>query len=100
METSEILKKVGIKPEQPVLSITAEEALENLLVAIKEYCPSLSIEKMSKKHLQALLLSYGNSVTMYHPENFHQERAALLENFEVLKHYGLSDEDYDSIDFC
>lgn len=100
MDALKILKKAGINPEEPVLLITAEEALENLLVAIEEYCPDLKVNKMTKKDLKTLLSSYGYSVTMYHPEDYHQERSALLENFKMLQKYGLTEDDYDSIDFC
>ncbi len=50
----EILKKIGIKPDEPVLLITAEEALENILEAIEEYCPHLRIDIITKKDLETL----------------------------------------------
>ncbi|MEO0114027.1 MAG: hypothetical protein ABIK93_00950 [candidate division WOR-3 bacterium] len=100
MKVEELLRKVNINPSEPVLLITAEEALENLLEAIEEYCPNLQIEKMTKEDLKTLLDSYAGSVINYHPEKYHQERGALLECFKMLKRYGLTDDDYDSIDFC
>ncbi|MCS7249593.1 MAG: hypothetical protein NZ608_01490 [candidate division WOR-3 bacterium] len=45
MNPTKLLKNLGIKPDEPILQITAEEALENLLEAIKEYCPHLKLEK-------------------------------------------------------
>lgn len=100
MKALRLLKKAGINLNEPVLLITAEEALGNLLEAIEEYCPDMKINKMTKEDLQALLNSYNDCVSKYHPENYHQERVALLENFEMLRRYGLTDEDYPCIDFC
>lgn len=99
MVASTLLKRKGIKPNEPILSITAEEALDSLLEAIEEYCPDLQVNKMTGEDIKALLDSYSNSVMLYHPENYHQERGALIENFKMLKRYGLTDDDYDSIDF-
>jgi len=100
MDVADLLKKKGIEPSEPALLITAEDALEYLLEAIEEYCPNLEVDKMSKKDLQALLNSYAECVILYHPEDSHQERAVLLKHFEMLKKYGLGDEDFSSIDFC
>ena len=95
-----LLKRASIDPEEPILLITAEEALENLLEAVEEYTPHLKINKMSKKDIETLLDSYGDCIIDYHPEAYHQERAALLQNSEMLKRYGLTDNDYNSLDFC
>jgi KaiC/GvpD/RAD55 family RecA-like ATPase len=100
MKPSTLLKRTGIDSEERVLLITAEEAMENLLKAIEEFCPHLKINKMKKENIEALLDSYSDSIINYHPENYHQERAALLENIEMLKSYGLTNDDYNSIDFC
>lgn len=99
MKPSTILNKVGINPDEPILLITAEEALENLLEAIEEYSPNLKINRLTKKDIEDLLDSYSECIINYHPENYHQERAALLDNIEMLRRYGLTDEDYNSIDF-
>ncbi len=99
MKTSTILKKTGVNPDKPVLLITAEEAIENLLETIEEYCPNLKLNKMAKEDIEALLDSYGECVIDYHPESYHQERGALLKNFETLEKYGLTDKDYESLDF-
>jgi hypothetical protein len=100
MKPLTLLKKVGINFDEPVLLITAEESIENLLETIEEYCPNLKINKMTKKDIKTLLDSYGNCVINYHPEKYHQERATLLKNFEMLRRYGLTDDDYRYIDFC
>lgn len=99
MKPSTLLKRVGINPDEPVLLITAEEAIENLLEAIEEHCPDLKINKMEKKDIETLINSYGGCIINYHPENYHQERATLLKNFEMLRRYGLTNDDYNSIDF-
>jgi|GEM_PF-832480 len=99
-EATKLLKRKGIDPDELIQYISAADALENLMSAAEEYCPGLKIDEMRKRDIWALLKSYGNSVTRYHPEGDHQERGAFLENFEMLKKYGLRDEDYSSIDFC
>ncbi|HHT9106368.1 MAG TPA: hypothetical protein ACFYD7_10900 [Candidatus Wujingus californicus] len=100
MKSSTILKETGIKPDEPILLITAEEALVSLLEAIEEHDLELKMNKMTKEDIKALLNSYGDCVVNYHPEDYHQERAALLQNFGMLKRYGLTDDDYNSLDFC
>lgn len=100
MKTSTLLQTKGIKPEKSVLLITAEEALDDILETIEEYCPNLEVDKMTKEDISTLLNSYADCVCSYHPENHHQERAVLLKNFEMLKQYGMTDDDYDDLDFC
>ena len=100
MNPSVLLKKKGINPNEPAFLITYEEAFRNLLEAIELYCSSLDVNRMTKEDIMALLSSYGSCVIKYHPENYHQERGALLENFEILKRYGLDDEDHSILDFC
>jgi len=99
MKALTLLKKTGIKPDKPILSITTEEAVEALLEAIKEYCPDFEIDKMTPEDLQTLLSDYGNCIVNYHPENYHQERAVLLKHFDMLKRYGLTRDDFHSLDF-
>ena len=94
-----LLIKSGIDSGKSVLFISKEEALSNLLETVEEYCPDLKVDKMSKEDIEILLESYGNCVIDYHPENSHQERGALLRNFDMLKKHGLSDEDYSVLDF-
>jgi len=100
MKPSTLLKKKGIKPEESVLLISAEEALNNILETIEEYCPNLEIGKMTKEDISTLLNSYADCVVNYHPESQHQERAVLLKNFEMLKQYGMTENDYEALDFC
>lgn len=99
MKSKTLFEKLDINPNKPVLLVTYTESFENLIEATEEYCPYLEIDKMSKEDLIMLLESYGNCVINYHPEDYHQERAALIENFEMLKKYGLTDKDFDSLDF-
>ena len=100
MKPSTSLKRKGIKPEKSVLLITAEEALENLLETIEEYCSDLKIDKIAKEDISTLFNSYAECVIDFHPENHHQERAVLLKNFDMLKQYGMTDDDYEALDFC
>ncbi len=54
---------------------------------------------MSKNDLEILLDSIGNATINYHPENYHQERGALLENSGMLRKYGLTDAEIKALDF-
>ncbi len=99
MEVLTILKSKDIDPKKPVLTISREEALERLIETAQEFCPSLRIESMSKKDLETLLDNLGGTTINYHPENYHQERAALLENSQILKRYGITDEEIKALDF-
>jgi hypothetical protein len=99
LKSLNILKSKDINPNEPVLIINKVEALERLIEAITEFCPSLKAESMSKNDLEILLDSLGNTTINYHPENYHQERAALLENSKMLQKYGLTDEEIRSLDF-
>jgi len=99
MTPLKILKSKGIDPNESVLEISREEALERLIEVIEEFCPNLKVESMSKNDLEILLDSLGDTTVNYHPENFHQERAALLENSEMLRKYGLTDEEVNGLDF-
>ena len=99
MKPQALLKANGIEPVEPVLLITAEEALTNLTSVVEEYCPNVRLDKLSKKELMALLESYGQCVMDYHPENEHQERGTILRSVEILKKYGLTEDDIQSIDF-
>ncbi len=100
MNAKELLKQKGIDSDEPVLQINREEALVGIMVAIKKYCPSVKIEKMSKKDLEGLVDSLGEDIINYHPENYHQERSALLGHIETLKKCGLTDEEENILDFC
>ena len=99
MEPLKILKSKNIDPDKSVLMISREEALERLIETAQEFCPSLRIKSMSKKDLEMFLDSLGEATINYHPENYHQERAALLANSEILRKYGLTDAEIGALDF-
>ncbi len=99
MKSLKILKSKGINPNEPAFMINKVEALERLIEAITEFCPNLKVESMSKNDLDILLDSLGSAIENYHPENYHQERAALLENSEMLRKYGLTDAEINGLDF-
>ncbi|OGG87374.1 hypothetical protein A3B87_01390 [Candidatus Kuenenbacteria bacterium RIFCSPHIGHO2_02_FULL_39_13] len=100
MSAKTLLKQKGIDPNKPVLQISREEALAGIMEAIKEYCPNVKIEKMPKKDLEGLIDSLGEKIINYHPENYHQERSALLSYIKELKRCGLTNKEEDAIDFC
>lgn len=100
MNAKNLLKQKGIDSDKLVLQITREESLMSIMEAIKEYCPSVIIEKMSKKDLEVLVDSLGEDIIDYHPENYHQERAALLGCSNMLRKYGLTDAEWEVLDFC
>ena len=100
MSPSEILTKLGIDPDQPVLLITANDALWMLMDAACQFCEGeIRFDEMKKEEVESLLSTYGECVVDYHPENYHQARAALLQHFDVLKKYGAKEEDYEDLDF-
>ncbi len=100
MNTKKLLKQKGIDSDKPVLQINREAALMSIAEAIKEYCPNVKIEKMSKGDLEVLADNLGESIINYHPESYHQERATLLGCSNMLKKYGLTDEEERALDFC
>jgi len=99
MSAKKLLKQKGIDFNKPVLEISREEALVGIMEAIEKHCPSVKIEKMSKKDLEGLVDSLGEDIVNYHPENYHQERSALLGYIDALKKCGLTDEEESAIDF-
>lgn len=100
MTTKQILQTIKLNPNKTILSITIEDAIERLLEFIKEWELSIKIGDISKEDWETLLDSYSDAIITYHPENYHQERATLLRNSKMLKKYGLTEEDYESLDFC
>ncbi|NCO88714.1 hypothetical protein AUK04_03230 [Candidatus Roizmanbacteria bacterium CG2_30_33_16] len=100
MNTRKILQLVGLKPNNSISSLDNEEAMERLIKFIKEWELPIQIKKISKKDWETLFSSYADSIIDYHPENHHQERGAFLRNEQMLKKYGLTDEDIKRLDFC
>ncbi|MCK5475727.1 MAG: hypothetical protein KAI71_04065 [Candidatus Pacebacteria bacterium] len=100
MNAEKLLKQKGINPDELVLRIDREEALVGIMEAIEEYCPSVKIEKMSKKDLEGLIDSLGEDIINYHPEDYHPERSALLGYIDALKKCGMTNDEEEAIDFC
>ena len=100
MNAKQLLKQKGIDPDKPVLQISREESLMSIMEVVKEYCPSVKIEEMVKEDLKVLIDSLGEDIINYHPENYHQERSTLLGCSDMFKKYGLTDEEYELLDFC
>lgn len=97
---TEILKKVEINENEPIMHVSAEESLENLIECIEEYCPNLQIDKLSKEEFTTLFENYSDCIVTFHPEGMHQERGAILRSEEILRKYGLTDDDIKVLDFC
>lgn len=100
MNATQILKSVGLKPHDSIFSLDYGEAMERILEFIEEWELRIKIEKISKEDWETLFSSYADSISDYHPENDHQERGAFLKNEQMLKKYGLTDEDVKRLDFC
>lgn len=99
MNTEKILKSVGLKPSNSVFSLDYKEAMERILEFIEEWELPIQVKKISKKDWETLFSSYADSIIDYHTENNHQERGAFLRNEQMLKKYGLTDEDIKRLDF-
>lgn len=100
MNATKILQSVGLKPSDNISSLDNEEAMERLLEFIDEWELPIQVKKISKEDWQTLFSSYADSIIDYHPENDHQERGTFLRNEQMLKKYGLTDEDIKRLDFC
>ena len=99
MNAKDLLKQKGINPNYSVLYITVEEALERLIETINDFELDINLHLMKKEELKVLIDSFGEAVIDYHPENDHQERAVLLKHSDMLKKYGLTDENICRLDF-
>lgn len=100
MDTAKILKSVGLKPDDRIFSLDNAEAMEKSLEFIKEWELRIKISKISREDWETLFSNYTDAIIDYHPENDHQERGAFLRSAEMLKKYGLTDEDVKRLDFC
>ena len=100
MNASKLLKQKGINFDYSALSISAEDVIIRLIDTVKEWKLGLKLESMKKQDLLKLIDYFGGCVIDYHPENYHQERAVLLIHSDMLKKYGLTDEDICRLDFC
>jgi len=100
MNAIKILQSVELNPSDSLFSLNKEETMERLLEFIKEWELSIQVKKISKEDWETLFSSYADAIIDYHPENDHQERGAFLRNEQMLKKYGLTDEDVRRLDFC
>lgn len=100
MNASTILQSVGLRPSNRIFSLDNEEAMEKLLEFIEKWEMPMQVKQVSKEDWETLFSSYADSIIDYHPENDHQERGAFLRNEQMLKKYGLTDEDAKRLDFC
>ena len=100
MTANEILKARKINPEKSILRIDTGEAIERILKFIKEWELSIRVADIKKADWEKILNSYSDAIIFYHPENDHQERAAILKNERILMKYGLTKKDIVRLDFC
>lgn len=99
MDAKSILSKKKILADSPIFFVTAEEGLRALLEYIEEDELQLELSKLTRMELEKLLADYADCISLYHPDNYHQERGAILRNWEMLEKYGLSSDDYGMVDF-
>ena len=99
MNVKKILSSKQISPSNIILKVTAEEALTSIKEMLPEFSLKIDFNKLSKEELENLLFDYADAVVFYHPDDYHQERAAILKNETVLKKYGLTDDDIEALDF-
>lgn len=99
MNTKKILSAKQISPSKTILQINAEEALNSIEEMLDEFSLSIDFNKLSKEELEKLLNDYADAVVFYHPDAFHQERAAVLKNETMFKKYGLTADDVVTLDF-
>ncbi|OGG91413.1 hypothetical protein A3H03_00330 [Candidatus Kuenenbacteria bacterium RIFCSPLOWO2_12_FULL_42_13] len=100
MNATQILKSVGLKPDDTIFAITQSGALNAFLDFIEEWELPIKIDKISKEDWETLFASYADAIIDYHPEDDNQERAVFLKNKQMLKKYGLTDEYARLLDFC
>ena len=99
MNATKLLSSKQINPSKIIFQITAEEALSSIEEMLTEFSFNIDFSKLSKEELEKLLFDYSDAVVTYHPDDYHQERAAILKNEKVLKKYGLTDTDIEDLDF-
>jgi hypothetical protein len=96
----QLLLSKNIDPSLNILTISSEEALVSIVEALEEFEIEFDFNKFSKEELEKLLSDYAGSVLNYHPEDYHQERAALIKNSDILLKYGLTKDDIEILDFA
>jgi hypothetical protein len=99
MKIDEILISKQIDPSEIVLQITAEEVLNSINEMLNEFSFTIDFNKFTKQELEKLFLDFADAVVTYHPQNYHQERAAVLENKTVFKKFGLTERKIQKLDF-
>jgi hypothetical protein len=99
MSIDKLLLSKQINPSQTLLQITAEEALASIEEMLDDFSIEINFDKLSKEELEKLFFDYADAVVMYHPDSFHQERAAILKNEASLKKCGLTDDNIEELDF-
>ncbi len=100
MEISQILLSKQINPSRTIMRITAADVLYSLKEALDEFSLTVDFSKLSKEEMEKILSDYAEAMQNYHQDDFHRERATLIENEPALKKCGLRDEDFVMLDFA
>ena len=100
MESQKILQEKEINHAEPVIYMDKKDALQNFIETMEYFEIDFNFSKLSKSEIEKLFLDYGYCISIYHLEKYHQERGAFLKNEDILRKYGLSEDDIDAFDFC
>lgn len=96
-----ILREKAINPEEPVIKTTKGEALVWIDEAIFEYTgKEIDFRKFSREDLEKILEKYGDEMINHLPEQYHQERATVINCEDIFIKHGLEEEDIESMEFC
>ena len=83
MRATKILQSVGLNPQDYILAVDNEDAVENILEFIKEWDLKIRIEKVSKKEWKMFFDFYAESIIFCDPDKGHQERWAFLRSESI-----------------
>ncbi|MEK7172733.1 MAG: hypothetical protein AAB740_02010, partial [Patescibacteria group bacterium] len=72
MTARQILKSIGLKPDDTILSITQGGALVTLLDFIEEWELQIKVEKISKEDWKTIFDCYADAIIDFHPDDNHQ----------------------------
>ena len=98
---TQLFSSKGLNTNKVVLSITAEEAFLDIVAAL-DYCGlanKVDFDQFTNTELQLVFTEYARTYATYHPENYHQARAAILAHFFIFERCGLTADDYYCVDF-
>lgn len=98
---AQLFTSKGLNTNKVVLSITAKEVFLDIVAAL-DYCglaDKVDFNQFTTTELQLVFTEYAHTYSVYHPENYHQARAAILAYFSIFERCGLDADDYYLVDF-